>query len=638
MRTWARFLLGPQNLAGLLIVLAFVGMAVAAPSLAPYDDDPNVPAGFSRVGRRTDMVPHPPSVEAPLGTLAGQFNVYYTVIWGTRGALRFGVIVAAATATLGMLIGAISGYAGGWLQRITIPITDAFLAFPAIAGYWVVRYSLFPTDPNVLTTVVQSLVIRLHLDPLMVALILFSWMPFARITSTSTMRLRQIGYVQAARSLGAGGTRIVLRHIVPNLVAPIIVLATRDVGGTVMLAAAFTFIGIGGDLPWGQLLAIGRDWIIGPGGSLTAYWWIYAPVTLALLLFGIGWNLLGDGVNDMIAGRRTPTLVDLARRKWFLPAAALIAGLALGLTYSWAVEPVRLVDASPQDLHRDYRQDYVRVAADSFSVHMDVAAALRRFQALGSSASASLQALRRPQSTVPDPLIEGYAYVMDSLGASGQLANPATPSRVSLMAWGGAGLAAASLAAGLVAVLPRWRRRLYARSRPPAPGIAVPHAPTPPLADSIVVVDARPVLPLACFRTTFPSTDGAVEPSFILESDSGEFLGECGVASSELIASSPESPAPALDVWLFDRQGLQTVNTFLLPPGGASGDDQRQLSRRGQLHTAQDGLQFHMETGNLRLEVRLTSVALTARLPGKPAGIRRASLELRAFSHTQKRV
>jgi len=336
MRPLLRFVLAPQNLAGLLIVLAFFAIAIAAPALAPFDDDPNVPPYFSSVGRSIDKVPQPPSAEAPLGTLGGQYSVYYTLIWGTRSALRLGIVVALAAAALGVVIGASSGYAGGWLNRITVPIADAFLAIPTIAGYWVVRNALFqeggywwlPMFLSHPTSVAQSIIDRLGLDPLMITLILFSWMPYARITNSSTMRLRGIEYVQAARALGAGGSRILFRHIVPNLIAPVIVLAARDVGGTVMLAAAFSFIGVGGDLPWGELLAIGRDWIIGPGGSLTAYWWIYAPVTAALLLFGIGWNLLGDGLNDLVAGRRSPTVIDIARREWLAPAVGLFLGVS----------------------------------------------------------------------------------------------------------------------------------------------------------------------------------------------------------------------------------------------------------------------------------------------------------------------
>ncbi len=624
MKPLARFLLGPQTLLGLAIVLAFVWIAAAAPSLAPFDESSPLPY-FSRIGRRVDTTPHPPSLEAPFGTLSGQFNVYYTVIWGTRSALRFGLVVAASTALVGVLVGAVSGYAGGWIQRLTIPITDAFLAFPAIAGYWVVRYSLFPADPNVLTTFVQGIVVRLGLDPLMVALILFSWMPYARITSTSTMRLRQIEYVQAARALGAGGLRIVLRHIVPNLIAPVVVLAARDVGGTVMLAAAFTFIGIGGDLPWGELLAIGRDWIIGPGGSLTAYWWIYAPVTAALLLFGIGWNLLGDGFNDLIAGRRSLTIVDMARKKWFQATAALVLGIALGLTYSWVVNPVRLVDAAPEHLSPASRQDYVRAAADSFSLNLDVETALRRYRALGANALSSIYPLRRPQAPVPDPSIEGYAFAIDSL-AGGGIGAAAAPDRS-----GRAGIAAGVLAALLVAgvvIIPRTRRR---RPAPPptAPARVEPAGKSSEAAHIADRPGHRPQsASLAEYRAVFTAEDGASGSAFAIEGPTGEFLGECGVASTDLLAADPALPAPALDVWLFDKHGLQTVNAFVIPPGLAHDAElKRRLARRGQVHAAQAGLRFNLESQRLRLDACLDRVEVAAPSPGGQGGIRRAELQ-----------
>jgi peptide/nickel transport system permease protein len=308
MRALVRFVAIPQNLLALAIVLGTVAVAAVAPRLAPPTDDIMVAPGFARVGSALDQTPRPPSADAPMGTISGQFSVFYTVVWGTRSALRFGLVVALGTSVLGVIVGALSGYLGGWPQRVTLPVIDAFLSFPAIAGLWVIRYAMFPPNVESITTPIQRLVTTLGLDPLMVALILFSWMPYARIANAGALRLREIDYVLAARALGAPPVQIVRRHVIPNLVAPIIVLAARDVGGSVMLAAAFTFIGVGGDLPWGSLLALGRDWVIGPGGSLTAYWWVYLPVTLALLLFGIGWNLLGDGLNDLIAGRQAQPL------------------------------------------------------------------------------------------------------------------------------------------------------------------------------------------------------------------------------------------------------------------------------------------------------------------------------------------
>jgi len=103
--------------------------------------------------------------------------------------------------------------------------------------------------------------------------------------------------------MGAKSSRIILRHLIPNSVAPSIVLAARDVGGMVVIQAAFTFIGLDGSSTWGNILTIGRDWILGPGGGIITYWWVYVPATLALIMFGIGWNLLGDGLSELLDPR-----------------------------------------------------------------------------------------------------------------------------------------------------------------------------------------------------------------------------------------------------------------------------------------------------------------------------------------------
>lgn len=136
----------------------------------------------------------------------------------------------------------------------------------------------------------------------MIAFILFTWMPYARITNAVVKTIKQTEFVEAARTSGAKHARIIFRHLIPNSISPAIVLAARDVGSTVLLQTTFTFIGMGGSSPWGTLLVKGRDWILNPGGIFT-YWWAFLPATLALVLFGIGWNLLGDGLNDALNPR-----------------------------------------------------------------------------------------------------------------------------------------------------------------------------------------------------------------------------------------------------------------------------------------------------------------------------------------------
>jgi peptide/nickel transport system permease protein len=297
-----RFLSRWQNLLALAILGGYLLGAVAAPWLAPPDDAHN-PSPFKTVGRSSDPLPHPPSEEAPLGTLPQQLDVYHTLVWGTRSALRFGLIVTLSTAGLGMLIGAISGYFGGPINGLLMRITDAFLTFPVIAGVWLLRQLMLPATFGAPPNWLQRTMLNLKLDPVVLTLIMFSWMPYARIINANMTLLKHSEYVVAARSLGAGNSRIILRHLLPNALAPAIVLAARDVGAMVLLESAFTFIGIGGSTEWGVLLVSGRDYIIGMGGNPLTYWWTFLPASLALVLFGVGWNLLGDGLNTLLNPR-----------------------------------------------------------------------------------------------------------------------------------------------------------------------------------------------------------------------------------------------------------------------------------------------------------------------------------------------
>jgi peptide/nickel transport system permease protein len=304
MRNLRRFFFNWQNLFALLIVGFFVGAALAAPVLAPPADDSSESSiFFKRIGRRTDRTPRPPGEEALLGTLPSQLDIFYTLVWGTRHALRFGLLVSLCTACLGVLVGAVSGYAGGTVNQLTLRITDGFLAIPVVIGVGIFRQLVFLAEPSVAISPVQRALSLLGSDYVMLGLVFFSWMPYARIINASVARLQNVDYVQAARSVGAGGLRIIFRHLLPNAIAPAIVLAARDVGAMVLLGAAFTFIGVGGEFPWGELAALGRDYVIGSYGDPLQTWWVYLPVTLALILFGVGWNLLGDGLNDLLNPR-----------------------------------------------------------------------------------------------------------------------------------------------------------------------------------------------------------------------------------------------------------------------------------------------------------------------------------------------
>jgi peptide/nickel transport system permease protein len=301
MRTWRRFFSHWQGWLGLGLVSFFIAVAALAPWIAPPADLAN-PGDFKVVGRRTDRLPRPPNAQLLLGTASGQIDVFYSVVWGTRAALRFGLIVAGSAAVIGVLMGAVSGYAGGRGSAITLRITDAFLAFPVLAGVWLFQLVMLPllgADP----TPLMAFLAESNITPVMVALIAFSWMPYARLINTGITRLKTAEFVLAAQALGAGRRRLIFRHLLPNSISPAIVLLARDIGGMVILEAAFVFIGLSSGGPWAEMLVNNRSWIIGVAGNPLTYWWVYLPPTIALILFGIGWNLLGDGLNDALNPR-----------------------------------------------------------------------------------------------------------------------------------------------------------------------------------------------------------------------------------------------------------------------------------------------------------------------------------------------
>jgi peptide/nickel transport system permease protein len=141
------------------------------------------------------------------------------------------------------------------------------------------------------------------IDPFMLTILLFSWMPYARIINAMVINQKQTEYIEAAKAVGIKAKRIVFRHLLPNVISPNVVLAARDIGGLVILRSTFTYIGLTDGSPWATMLLLGKNYVIGPGGSPSTYWWVYLPISIALLLFGFGWNLLGDEVNEWLDPR-----------------------------------------------------------------------------------------------------------------------------------------------------------------------------------------------------------------------------------------------------------------------------------------------------------------------------------------------
>lgn len=304
---------------GLTIVVLFAIIALFSPLLAPESwilpnqAEYKYPDGFRMVGTELNPMPQPPGGETILGTSGKKVDVYFSLVRGTRSAFAFGVPVALGAALIGCLVGAIGGLYGGRTSWLLMRITDGFLSFPIIAGVVMVnelrRTVFFYTNDfwdyystPVFAMKLASPVLQAFLS-LQAVFILLTWMPYARIVNSMVLRLRASEFVMAAEMVGASRWRIITRHMIPNVIAPVIVMVSRDIGAVVLLHAALTFTHFTGGSIWGELLSYGRDFIMGTGGNPLRYWWVFIPPSLVIILFGVGWSLLGDGINTWLNPR-----------------------------------------------------------------------------------------------------------------------------------------------------------------------------------------------------------------------------------------------------------------------------------------------------------------------------------------------
>jgi peptide/nickel transport system permease protein len=310
---WYRLIRGvftnPLSVTGLIIAILFVLTAAGARVLAPPVGATYDPYLIPRDGYAPE--PKPPGTiwtrETPpvpawyrvvtgkdhwvhlLGTTSGQFDIYYGIVWGTRTALFVGVVITAVTVVIGLIVGALSAYYGGWLDDLLMRVTEIFLAFPFLLAALTVSAILVPLFGR-------------GIWPATIALITFGWMTFARLLRGEILSAKQRDYVLAARVVGVRDGRVLLRHIVPNAIYPILILASMRVGDYVLSFATLSFLGVGTEIgyaDWGQIVSFARDWIL----SLDVNWYIVVFPGMALLLFGLAWNLIGDSLRDILDPR-----------------------------------------------------------------------------------------------------------------------------------------------------------------------------------------------------------------------------------------------------------------------------------------------------------------------------------------------
>lgn len=308
---WYRLIKGvftnPLSILGLVIILIFLLVAIFAPVLAPAPSEQWDPSLIPRDGFKAE--PQPPGTvwnrnvpeQVPawyrlitgneewvhiLGTTSGQYDIWYGLIWGSRTALIYGTLVVLADAIIGITIGSLAGFYGGWTDEVLMRVVEVFIAFPFLVGALILSSMLVP-------------IFGRSIWPASIALIVFGWTRYARLLRGDILATKERDYVLASRASGARSIHLILRHVLPNAIFPTLVYLSLDMGAIVLSFATLSFLGVGvqiGYADWGQIVSQAREWIL----ALDQYWYIIVYPGLALLLYGLGWNLLGDALRDIL--------------------------------------------------------------------------------------------------------------------------------------------------------------------------------------------------------------------------------------------------------------------------------------------------------------------------------------------------
>ncbi len=274
-RRWRRFVRNRAALFGLAIVAGLVFVAATADLIAPYD--PYTIASELR-GRG-------PSWAHPFGMDEAGRDILSRVIYGARVSLLVGFSGTGLSLVIGVLVGAVAGYFGRAVDLVLMRVVDALMAFPVLVLLVALAAAVGPSLQNVI-----------------IIIGLTSWARYARVVRADVLSLREREFVLAARMLGASHPRIIIFHVLPNVLGPVVVLASLSVAGVILLEASLSFLGLGTQPPtpsWGAMLAAGRTYIL-------TYPHIAFFPGLAITLTVLGFNMLGDGIRDALDPRLNP--------------------------------------------------------------------------------------------------------------------------------------------------------------------------------------------------------------------------------------------------------------------------------------------------------------------------------------------
>lgn len=270
---WLRMRRNPLAMIGLSIVLALLAIAALAPWLATHDP-------FAQNLSQRLLPPGSPGHW--LGTDDFGRDIWTRIVFGARITLYIVALVAVTAPVLGLLIGTVAGYFGGWVDQILMRITDIFLAFPRLILALALVAVLGPGIENAV-----------------LAIALTAWPPYARVARAETLTVRNADYIAAVRLQGAGSTRIILGHVMPMCLPSVIIRVTLDMAGVILIAAGLGFLGLGVQPPlpeWGLMISSGRKFLF-------EQWWVATIPGLAIFIVSLGFNLLGDGLRDVLDPR-----------------------------------------------------------------------------------------------------------------------------------------------------------------------------------------------------------------------------------------------------------------------------------------------------------------------------------------------
>ena len=268
-RLWTDFRGNTLAMLGLLVAVAMVALALAAPLLATHDP------GQQELANRLAK----PSAEHWFGTDELGRDLFSRVLYGGRVTLGMVVAVVILVAPLGLAVGCVAGYLGGFADRILMRVTDVFLAFPRLI---LALAFVAAIKPGVTSAIF--------------AIVLTAWPPYARLARAETLTIRNTDFIAAVRLTGASQARIILRHVVPLCLGSLVVRVTLDMSSIILTAASLGFLGMGAQPPspeWGAMIATARRFIL-------EQWWVPTIPGIAIFVASLAFNLLGDGLRDVL--------------------------------------------------------------------------------------------------------------------------------------------------------------------------------------------------------------------------------------------------------------------------------------------------------------------------------------------------